>query len=68
MIVDWESVDVTMTVDRQIDRQHRHKFLSLPLDTRIHLGHPQHPKPYLIVQLDPSVKVRGVPNLSELSN
>ncbi|XP_046642070.1 bone morphogenetic protein 2-like [Daphnia pulicaria] len=52
--VDWESTDVTVTVDQQIDRHHRHRFLSLPLDTRVHLDHPNHPQPYLIIKIDPS--------------
>ncbi|KAI9563298.1 hypothetical protein GHT06_010756 [Daphnia sinensis] len=52
--VDWESTDVTMAVDKQIGRHHRHRFLSLPFDTRQHLDHPQQPQPYLIIQIDPS--------------
>lgn len=52
--VDWESKDVTMAVDRQIGRHHRHRFLSLPFDTRLHLDHPQQPQPYLVIQIDPS--------------
>ncbi|XP_057367545.1 inhibin beta B chain-like [Daphnia carinata] len=52
--VEWESTDVTMAVDRQIGRHQRHKFLSLPFDTRLHLDHPQQPQPYLIIQVDPS--------------
>lgn len=56
-LVDWESTDVTVTVDQQIDRHHRHRFLSLPLDTRVHLDHPNHPQPYLIIKIDPSQRV-----------
>lgn len=46
-----------MVVDKQIDRNQRHKFLSLPFDTRLHLDDPHQPQPYLIIQIDPSQRV-----------
>lgn len=46
-----------MAVDRQIGRHNRHRFISLPFDTRLHLDHPQQPQPYLVIQIDPSQRV-----------
>ena len=56
LAVNWHASDVTWSVDRQIELQRNSLSLPLNASTVFHLGH-DHARPYLVVQLDPSIKV-----------
>jgi hypothetical protein len=62
--VRWHSQQMTSSVDRQIDQRTKDRYISLPLDTRVHkMSHLYQFRPYMVVQIDPYRKVSSISTL-----